>query len=357
MFESLLVIHSHRGEYDVKFVENAFGQLNGAALANKHFIVDARVADFYADELVHVLASSSVLLVEARESSKSLDKMSGYVEYLLSCDVRRGHVLVAIGGGIVQDITSFLAAILLRGLQWHFYPTTLLSQADSCIGSKSSINVGDVKNVVGTFTPPKHVFVSTSVLNTLDELDVRCGLGEMLKVHAIDSPLSFDRIAAILPRILVDAKTLETYIYQSLLIKKSFIEQDEFDQGIRNILNYGHTFGHAIESATCNKVPHGIAITIGMDMANYTAMQLGLIDGHYFQRMHPTLMGNCSGFENVEVPFSAFLSAISKDKKRSDAGLRLILPSSEGRIASVDIAHDDVFRGICVEYLERGRGL
>src|SRR5204862_184742 len=103
-------------------------------------------------------------------------------------------VLLAVGGGITQDITCFLAATLLRGIDWHFYPTTLLAQADSCIGSKSSINVGAAKNILGTFPPPKQVTISTCFLDTLDPGDVRSGVGEMLKVHAIEGPGAFAKI-------------------------------------------------------------------------------------------------------------------------------------------------------------------
>jgi hypothetical protein len=127
---------------------------------------------------------------------------------------------------------------------------TLLAQADSCIGSKSSINVGKIKNVLGTFTPPRKITISTRLLSTLDDRDIRSGIGEMLKVHGIDGPDSFDQIAADYARLTSDAETLKRYVRRSLEIKKHIIEQDEFDRGIRNVMNYGHSFGHAIESAT-----------------------------------------------------------------------------------------------------------
>lgn len=146
-------------------------------------IIDARVADLYAVPLASVLAAPSTLRIDATEPNKSLERMPAYVLHLLDHGLRRDCTLVAIGGGIIQDIVCFIAATLMRGLPWTFYPTTLLAQADSCIGSKSSINVGRFKNQLGTFTPPAEIQLSTDVLDTLDEADIRSGLGEIIKVR------------------------------------------------------------------------------------------------------------------------------------------------------------------------------
>jgi 3-dehydroquinate synthase len=347
-----LVIQSHRGPYSVHFEEEPFLRVPKAVPARAHYIVDSNVAALYQKELKEVLAAPSVLLVEALESNKSLEACPAYVEHLVAHGVRRGHALVAIGGGIIQDITCFLAATLLRGLEWHFYPTTLLAQADSCIGSKSSINVGQVKNVVGTYTPPVSVHISTRVLATLPECQIRSGIGEMLKVHAIAGPEAFDRIAADYDAILKDPAVMRTYILRSLEIKKSIIEQDEFDRGIRNVMNLGHSFGHAIESATDYAVPHGIAVTIGTDMANFMAGRLGFAGEEHFRRMHPTLAKNYRGFDGATVPLERFFSAIGKDKKNTEAKLALILPNASGKVGRVECDNDGRFRAACKDYFE-----
>ncbi len=349
MAESLM-IQSHTGPYTASFDDDAFAHLNAAVLPAFHFIVDNRVAGLYARDLDCVLAAPSVLRVEATEENKSLDKFPAYVEHLVAHGARRNHTLVAIGGGIIQDITCFLAATMFRGMSWHFYPTTLLAQADSCIGSKSSINVGKIKNVMGTFTPPQQIAISTRVLTTLTDRDFRSGIGEMLKVHGIDGPASFDRIAADYGRLVTDRAVLRHYMYRSLEIKKRLIEEDEFDRGARQIMNYGHSFGHAIESATDFAVPHGIAVTLGVDMANYVAVRLGRMDVRHYRRMHPTLAANYAGFERTEVPFEAFLSALGKDKKNRDAQLSLILPDAEARVTRGQYANNENFRAICADY-------
>lgn len=352
---SSIVVESYAGPYRVEFDEEALAKLNARPLEDAHVIVDRRVAELYADELESVLANPSVLELEASEETKSLERFPGYVEHLVSRGVRRNHVLLAIGGGIIQDVTSFLAAVLMRGVEWRFYPTTLLAQADSCIGSKSSINVGRMKNILGTYTPPAEVMIATPVLSTLEEHDFRSGLGEILKVHAIEGPAAFDRVAQERPRFLTDRPLLTDAIHRSLEIKRRIIELDEFDRGPRAVMNYGHSFGHAIESATSFAVPHGIAVTIGMDMANYVAAALGRTPLAHHERMHPTLAANYVGFEDVDVPLDAFRSAISKDKKNLGTVLRLVLPGADGTVSVVEQPNDEAFRAACEEYLARGR--
>jgi 3-dehydroquinate synthase len=350
-----LVVQSHRGPYRVDFAGGALAAVAATDPAATHVIVDDRVAELYATDLGPVLERPSTLRIVASEDAKSLERFPGYVEHLVAHGVRRAHVLVAVGGGVLQDIVCFLAATLLRGLEWHFVPTTLLAQADSCIGSKSSINVGAAKNVLGTFTPPERIAVDTAVLATLAEHDVRSGIGEMLKVHAIDGPESFDRIAADYDRLQSDHALMTEYIRRSLAIKQRIIELDEFDRGPRNVMNYGHSFGHAIESATRYAIPHGIAVTIGMDMANHVAARLGFTGEDVVARMRPTLRANSRGFEDVPIPLGAFLAAIAKDKKNTATQLRLVLPDRDGRLSVVPQAADETFRAASAEYLERGR--
>jgi 3-dehydroquinate synthase len=349
------IVQSHRGPYEVVFDEDALDRLAHDVPKNAHFIVDARVAELHEGVLGPVLSSPSVLCLKATEGAKSLDKIEGYVEELVARKIRRSDVLIAIGGGILQDVTCFLATTLLRGLPWRFYPTTLLAQADSCVGSKSSINVGKNKNLLGTFYPPEQIAISTRVLKTLDPRDVRSGVGEMLKVHAIDGPRTFDAIATDYPRLFESSELMARYIRRSLILKKRYVEEDEFDRGPRNVMNYGHSFGHAIESATEFAVPHGIAVTLGMDLANYVAVRLGQTGREHYDRMHPTLAKNYAGFERTPVPLALFFGALGKDKKNTASALRLILPDAEARIGIVSCENNDVFRGHCAEYLARER--
>ncbi len=332
MSSKIITIQSHKGEYTASFMSGGMDQLNNAPVENAVYIIDENIAQLYKNRLGNILSSQRVIKIDATEENKSLDKIPGYVNELVSVNIRRGQPLVAIGGGIIQDITCFLATTVMRGLPWIFYPTTLLAQSDSCIGSKSSINSGEVKNILGTFTPPEKVVIDVDFLKTLEQREIFSGIGEMLKVHAINSPESFNLISNYYEKILDNPTTMEEFIYNSLSMKKKLIEVDEFDKGPRNIMNYGHSFGHAIESATNYGIPHGIAVTIGMDIANFVAAKLGVSDISHFNRMHSVLDKNCKLYRHIGIDVDFLLNALSKDKKNSNTQLRLILPDKNGCI-------------------------
>jgi 3-dehydroquinate synthase len=344
-------IQSHKGAYSAKFRIGALAALKDELQPDMHIVMDRRIAELYRDDLGPVLDHPSLLLLDASEETKMLEKFPAYVEHLVARKIRRNHLLVAIGGGVIQDTVCFLAATLLRGVPWRFYPTTLLAQADSCIGSKSSINCGDAKNILGTFTPPNEIFIDVSLLDTLDERDVRSGIGEMLKVHAIDGPEAFDRIAASYEDILADKQAMQRFVRHALEIKKGYIEIDEFDRGPRNIFNYGHSFGHAIEAATDFAIPHGLAVTIGMDMANFVSAGKGFTPRATFERMHPVLRRNYRGYEDHDIPLDRMLAAIAKDKKNIGDSLVLILPDADAKLQRREVANDGEFRDLCAEYL------
>ncbi|MBX7136632.1 MAG: 3-dehydroquinate synthase [Oligoflexia bacterium] len=349
-----ITVNSFKGPYNANFISGAFSNLTEFNSPSHQWVIDRHVAELYQAELRPVL-DRGPLLIDALEENKALDKMPMYVEALMERRIRRDHTLVAVGGGIIQDIVCFLAAVLMRGIPWVLYPTTLLAQSDSCIGSKSSINSGRFKNIVGTFTPPNAIYISSAVLRTLTEVEFRSGLGEMLKVHLLDGIASFREIAADYDRLASDPQLLENYIRRSLLIKRRLVEADEFDRGIRNILNYGHSFGHAIESATRFAIPHGVAITIGMDLANYVAYQLGIGEESYYLEAHVCLQKNYCGFENHKIDADALLEALGKDKKNTDGQLGLILPDKTGRIERHRCTANAPFRELLLRYLEAER--
>jgi len=350
-----LVIQSHQGPYTVVFGDAIARHLDTIDPDKAHFIVDRRVFGLHAAALER-LKNTSLLLLEANEQSKSLERFPDYVEHLVSRRARRDHTLVAIGGGVIQDITSFLAATLLRGIPWRFFPTTLLAQADSCIGSKSSVNCGSAKNILGTFTPPREVVISSQFLETLDNAALRSGIGEMLKAHAIDSPAAFDRIAGDYGKLLSDKEVMKAYLRRSLEIKHRYIEVDEFDRGPRLIFNYGHSFGHALEAATDFAIPHGIAVTIGMDMANYVAMRKERTDQSLYRHRHGVLRENFRGYEKHPVSLEPFLAAMAKDKKNEGRDkVTVILPNREHLLERVVLDAGAEFAAICGEYLETAR--
>jgi 3-dehydroquinate synthase len=347
-----LVVQSHRGPYTVHFDDTPVSNPGRFLEPPPHFLVDANIARLYHAELGAILEHPNTIVIEATEDNKSIERTIPVFQQLVANAVRRDQTLVAIGGGIVQDICCFIASTLLRGLPWRFIPTTLLAQADSCIGSKSSINLGPTKNILGTFNPPRDVCIHAGFLETLERKDIRSGIGEIIKVHAIAGVDAFDRLAAEFEVLTTDRSVLQRYVRSALGIKRRYIEEDEFDRGIRNVFNYGHSFGHAIESATCYGIPHGIAVSIGMDMANFIAVERGALPRTHYHRMHVVLRRNYEDYASTPIAVDAMLSALMKDKKNTATMLGLILPVGDhASIQRVQVPMDDAFRSQCAQFL------
>jgi 3-dehydroquinate synthase len=349
---SEIFIKSHKGLYSISFEESFLHNAPLELKNGRHFIIDSKIAQYYPDAFQKILAHSSVTIIEATEGNKSIENLIGVFNSIVNNGVRRDHSLIAIGGGVIQDITCFIASTLLRGVSWEFIPTTLLSQADSCIGSKSSINLGKVKNILGTFYPPKRIYLYTKFLDTLENQDILSGIGEIIKVHAISGHQSFDALAEVYEELLLDRQLLAKYIFSALDIKRKYIEIDEFDCNERLIFNYGHTFGHAIESATNFAIPHGVAVSIGMDMANYLAMKMGKLTLFHYERMHKLLFKNYKQFSTNLINYDLFIASLIKDKKHTSSNLMLVLPvGDEAKIQLVPVVFDNKFTVLCKNYL------
>ena len=324
-------IDSHKGSYGVKF--SPFDSLKKHQIESSSnlIVIDRNLLELYPDKFSEI-EEFRYLTIDASEENKSLDKFPRYIEKLVELNFKRNQKLIAFGGGITQDITCFIASTIMRGVDWEFHPTTLLAQADSCIGSKSSINSGNIKNILGTFYPPKKINIDVNFLSSLEQKDVLSGIGEMIKVHAIAGEESFNSISDSYETLFTDKAIMESYIKNSLIIKKKIIEEDEFDTSIRNVMNYGHSFGHAIESATNFYIPHGIAVTIGMDLANFVSYKLKRTSKGNFYKSNRLLKKNYKPFVHTKISHLDLLSALEKDKKNTADELRLILPNEHGEI-------------------------
>jgi 3-dehydroquinate synthase len=266
-------IRSYRRTYDVSFasLSETIDEIRG--LKNKYAIIDKNVYDLHGDVL-EGLFKDNIYLLDATENNKTLDVSKEIIEKIVMLDSRKETNIVVIGGGITQDVSCFAASVLYRGVDWYFVPTTLLAQADSCIGSKSSINMIPYKNLLGTFYPPKKIFICTEFVTTLPDKEYKSGLGEIAKCALLGGKKEFDEFAGDIDAMLAgDHEKLQQGIKRTLTYKKGLIEIDEFDMGVRNILNYGHTFGHAIESASGYGIPHGQAVSIGMLIANSVSLR------------------------------------------------------------------------------------
>lgn len=211
----------------------------------------------------------------ALETTKNLDQMPALISALRASGVSRSTTIVAAGGGIVQDVACFVASVYMRGVKWDYVPTTLLAMVDSCIGGKSSINVGPNKNIVGTIHPPRAIEIDPALCATLAPDQMVAGLVEAAKICFARSNETFEAYMALSPTIHSGPDDLTQLIGLSLAAKKWFVEVDEFDSNERLLLNYGHTFGHAIESASRFRISHGVAVGLGIIAAGAMGRLLG----------------------------------------------------------------------------------
>jgi 3-dehydroquinate synthase len=343
-----LIVRSSKGEYSVTFT-SASERVATLVAAGAQVVCDANVARIHAN-IVAGVPQDQLVVLDAIEPNKTMDKSQWLMQMVSQRQLRRNQQLVAIGGGIVQDITAFSASILYRGIDWTFIPTTLLAQADSCIGGKTSINLGDRKNLVGSFHPPSDVIVDLAFLESLSNDDIRSGIGEMLHYYLYaDSPqtqaLVDDQVA-----LLKDRARFLPHIWESLTIKRDVIEEDEFDRGERNKFNYGHTFGHALEAVTRFAINHGQAVTVGMDLANRLSTERGMLDAAESERLHGLLVGNLPNYDWATLDLNEYLSALSSDKKNVSADLTCILSRGPGKLFKHALPIDDSLRTSISEY-------
>jgi len=335
-----LKIKSIIHDYEVNFIENAAETLKTEILGDDAILLDKNIEPNYPDIKNVIPDSVQLIRVDAHEKQKSYEGIIPIINRLIKGGFRKNHRLIGIGGGITQDITAFIASIMYRGVDWIFFPTTLLAQGDSCIGSKTSINFGDFKNQVGGFYPPNKIYLDLEFLNTLTPQDQQSGLGEMCHYFIVSGEDDFLDYKGNYKNALSDKKVMAKMILKSLEIKKGYIEIDEFDQNERQIFNYGHSFGHAIESVTNYNVPHGIAVSFGMDMANFISVNMGLLDPFVRANIRELLEEIWQGFDIKNIDVDKFIDALSKDKKNIGRELRLILCKGYGNVFKAPVKND-----------------
>jgi len=348
-FKVKSIIH----DYEVKFINDSSKKISEETINSDVFIVDKNITDFYPKISKASGSDNLVIEINANEKNKSFQSLSPIINKLIKMGFRKNHRLIGIGGGITQDITSFISSIMFRGVSWIFFPTTLLAQGDSCIGSKTSINFGKYKNQLGGFYPPNNIFIDVNFLKTLNNSEIQSGFGEMCHYFLVSSKIDFDIYKLNYKRALLDKSVLSKIISHSLLIKKNYIEIDEFDRNERQIFNYGHSFGHAIESLTNYKIPHGIAVSFGMDMANFISVKMGFLKQSIRKDIRKFLEQIWHGYDIKNLDVDKFCDALSKDKKNVGNELRLILFKGYGKAFKMPVKNDTQFHDWLDEYLSK----
>ena len=347
MYLEDLTIHSRLHDYKVRFQNNKNFIEDLSKIENGVFVVDKNVWDNYGKSALSSIPESRLIVQESKESIKNMDTVCALYKKIMEFAPRKNMVLISMGGGIIQDITGFVASTLYRGITWIFVPTTLLAQVDSCIGAKTSLNFCQFKNLVGSFFPPNEIYLFPALLNTLTEEDYYSGVGELVKLQLMageEQAKSFiHKLPAIERR---EEGVLLDCIGSCLRIKQSFIEEDEFDTGRRNLLNYGHCFGHAIESSTNFAVPHGQAVVLGMMLANRVSVHKGLLSSEKEQFILNNMLKPVLKTKVSHISVENTLKAMHQDKKNIGKKLSLIMLCDDFSLVKiVDMNDEDA---VCV---------
>lgn len=343
-----LHIESRIKDYVVSFEEDFAFFSKFKSIENKAVIVDRNIYKYYPELIDDTFAKEEVFLFDALETNKSIQMLEEVYDWLTLRNAKRNLTLISIGGGITQDLTGFVASTLYRGIKWLFVPTTLLAQTDSCIGSKTSLNYKSFKNLLGTFYPPDELYITTRFHDTLAPKDIYSGMGEVIKFQLMEEvyPKNLEECMKKLERCLKDKVFLLEQIHKNLDIKNEYMKNDEFDMGRRNLLNYGHCFGHALETASEYYVPHGIAVNIGIIFANLVACARGLISQEVFQKVTSQMNEPNIFMELRAKDFepSKLLESIKNDKKRTGKDLAVVIPVNDDfKLEKVDDLKEDEF--------------
>jgi len=298
-------------------------------------ITDPRAKKLYGDALNQSLTkdgfSATTLLVPEGEEQKSLETAGRLYHELTNCYAERTTPILALGGGVIGDLAGFVAATYLRGVPLIQLPTTLLAQVDSSIGGKVAVDHGQLKNKIGAFYQPRLVISDIDTLKTLPSNELANGLAEVIKSAAIRDKKFFAFLETNLDRIKsLEESALEETVFQTARVKAEVVAKDERDVGLRNILNYGHTIGHAIETISDFKVEHGKAIAIGMLAAARISNKMSILDKNDLGRLKGIIEKAGLPTEMPDLEIEKIIQTMKHDKKVLRGKIRFVLLKSIG---------------------------
>ncbi len=288
-----------------------------------------------------------IITIPDGEHYKNFKTVQGILKQLFELNFNRHSTLIALGGGVIGDITGFCASIYQRGIDYIQIPTTLLAQVDASVGGKTGVNTAFGKNLIGTFHQPRAVYCETKFLQTLPQREFNAGLSEIIKMAVIYDRQMFDWIESIdlngniiLPKLITD----------SIKLKASIIEKDEKEKGVRMVLNYGHTFAHVIEKQTNYQIfLHGESVAIGMNMANQLAMDLGLLSVVENERITELMQKYKILLDYKISNTEKFYNEFFFDKKSLDNNILFVLPEHIGGYSF----HDNIDKQLVIQALRK----
>jgi 3-dehydroquinate synthase len=302
-------------------------------------LVDSRIQELYLCSKPELSAVPTFVVV-AGEGAKEISTVMDIVDFLESNGATKMSMLFVVGGGIIQDLGAFSGAMYKRGLPWTFVPTTLLAQGDSCLGGKTALNHKKTKNLLALFSAPRRVIIETGFLATLPRGDLLSGVGEVFRLCITGGPVFLSVFAKCLPAFLAgDAQATRELIAASLSVKRAVVEFDEFELDIRRSMNYGHSFGHALEALTDFLIPHGVGVTIGILVENEISHRRGMLPKG--ERDHMLSLGRQIIPNGCREVFAAaslegVLDLLRRDKKTEGAVLKLATLERIGQMRFID---------------------
>jgi 3-dehydroquinate synthase len=333
------------------------------ALAGKRrvaILTDETVAKLHLPALQAALAAEGIeapaLALPAGEGTKNWAALGQATEWLLAQKIERKDLVIALGGGVIGDLAGFAAAILRRGVRFVQIPTSLLAQVDSSVGGKTGINSPQGKNLIGAFHQPALVLADIDILTTLSPRDFRAGYGEVAKYGLLGDETFFEWLEANATGLAADAALRQRAVRHSVQMKADIVQRDETEQGDRALLNLGHTFGHALESATgySSRLLHGEGVAIGCALAFELSARMGLCSQEAPSRVaaHFAAMGLPSRISDIpgDLPDDeALIALMAQDKKVQDGKLRFILAHGIGRAFVTDAVDPAMLREVLVQ--------
>ena len=317
--------------------------------------VDRKTSIILCDRYFETLIRESgnrYVSIDVNEKAKSLESIPRILEQFREQGCDRGTELCAVGGGVVQDVATLCASLYMRGITWSYVPTTLLGMADSCIGGKSAINVGQYKNLVGNFYPPTEIFVDPEFVTSLSIEQRVAGLCEAAKICYAAGAGPFANFLNAASDTRSELHSFQRIISLSLSGKKGIIERDEFDKGDRLLLNFGHTFGHALEAASGFAISHGVAVGLGMCMAIHLSNVTGNFDvepsrTHMLYSYLETILTEIPDIKRglADVRWNVFLSSFLSDKKHRNGMMAIVLINAKGDLVMREVPQNETWVG------------
>ncbi|TJX14213.1 3-dehydroquinate synthase [Tissierella creatinini] len=332
----VIPIDLDENSYDIIIGENLINNLDDilSIKDERNFILTDRNVDMIYGDKLHNLKHFFKLTIEPGEKSKSIDVAIDVLRQMLEKGLTRKSTVIAFGGGVVGDLAGFCSSIYMRGISFIQIPTTLLAQVDSSVGGKTGVNLNDYKNIIGSFYQPKKVIIDVELLSTLPKKELMSGIGEIIKYGLIYDYEFFQYIKKEIEGIRSLNNNVMKYVVRRCCeIKARIVELDEKENGLRKILNFGHTFGHALEGGTnFTRYSHGEAVIVGMFYETILAKKMCVIQELYSNEILSFLESLGVDLSLSEYSTSVLIDFMTRDKKNKDNKISFILPINRGEV-------------------------